>query len=78
MPESPERSERWLKPSEVSGLFVAAGFFRVPLSTLRAWSAAGRIASVRTAGGHRRYRETDAQALLAELSASPEPAKAVA
>jgi len=59
--------ERWLRPSEVSALFTDAGLFRVPLSTLRDWAAAGRIAASRTAGGHRRYREADARALLAEL-----------
>jgi DNA-binding transcriptional MerR regulator len=68
MPESPEPSERWLKPSEVARLFKDAGLFDVPLSTLRAWSTAGRIASARTAGGHRRYRESEARSLVAELS----------
>ena len=30
--------------------------------------AVGRITSVRTAGGHRRWRESDVRALVAELS----------
>jgi DNA-binding transcriptional MerR regulator len=68
MPESPERSERWLKPSEVTRLFKDAGLFDVPLSTLRAWASAGRIESIRTAGGHRRYRESNARAFVAALS----------
>ena len=63
----------WLNASEVSALFVAAGLFRVPRSTLRRWTLAGRIASARTAGGHRRYRETDVRALIADLSARPAP-----
>lgn len=63
-------SERWLRPSEVSALFQGSGLFRVPLSTLRSWATAGRIPAVRTPGGHRRYRESDALALLAELQAA--------
>lgn len=67
--ETPEpNSERWLKPSEVAGLFVEAGLFKVPPSTLRLWSRAGRIKSIRTAGGHRRYRESEALSLVAALS----------
>jgi excisionase family DNA binding protein len=65
--EAAER-ETWLNASEVSALFVRAGLFRVPRSTLRRWALAGRIASVRTAGGHRRYRESGVRALVAELS----------
>lgn len=64
--ETAER-ETWLNAAEVSALFVQAGLFRVPRSTLRRWTLAGRIASVRTAGGHRRYRESEARALAAEL-----------
>ncbi|HEX3957779.1 MAG TPA: MerR family DNA-binding transcriptional regulator [Trebonia sp.] len=60
--ETPE----WLNATEVSALFVQAGLFRVPRSTLRRWTLAGRIKSVRTAGGHRRYSGPDARALIAE------------
>ena len=71
MLESTERtSERWLRPSEVAGLFAEAGLFKVPLSTLRSWASAGKITAARTAGGHRRYRESDALSLLAELKAA--------
>jgi MerR family regulatory protein len=62
-----QTSERWLKPSEVAGLFVEAGLFKVPLSTLRLWSRTGRIKSIRTAGGHRRYQETEARAFVAAM-----------
>lgn len=74
--ETTER-ETWLKACEVSALFVQAGLFRVPRSTLRRWTLAGRIASVRVAGGHRRYRDSDARALIADALGT-EPAKAVA
>ena len=67
MLESAEAPERWLKPSEVSALFKQHGLFPVPPSTLRDWADAGRISAWRTAGGHRRFRESDAKALLAEL-----------
>jgi hypothetical protein len=61
--ESPRR-ERWLKPAQVSGLFVAAGLPEVPSSTLRAWAVAGKITSARTLGRHRRYPESEARALV--------------
>ena len=65
-----ETSERvtWLRPSEVTELFEAAGLFRVPLSTLADWAKAGKLTYIRTLGGHRRYREGDIRALVAELS----------
>ena len=68
--------ETWLKACEVSALFVQAGLFRVPRSTLRRWTLSGRISSVRLAGGHRRYPESEARALIA--AAKVAPAEAVA
>ena len=65
----------WLNASEVSALFVQAGLFRVPRSTLRRWTLAGLITSVRTAGGHRRYSGSEARSLIAEIS---KPVQAVA
>jgi excisionase family DNA binding protein len=65
----------WLNATEVSDLFVRAGLFRVHRSTLRRWTLAGRITSVRTAGGHRRYKGSEARALIAEIS---KPVEAVA
>lgn len=66
--KSPEHStERWLRPAEAAEVFESAGLFRVPLSTLRGWACAGRIRFCRTAGGHRRYRETDVCAFAASL-----------
>lgn len=50
--------ERFLTPAEVALLF------RVDVKTVGRWEAAGRITSVRTPGGHRRYRESDVRALL--------------
>jgi excisionase family DNA binding protein len=50
--------ERLLTPGEVAALF------RVDPKTVTRWAAAGRIASLRTPGGHRRFRESLVHALL--------------
>lgn len=42
-----------------------ATMFRVDPKTVSRWAAAGRLRSIRTAGGHRRYRKSDVLALLA-------------
>lgn len=40
--------------------------FHVSPKTVARWATAGRISAVRTLGGHRRYRESEALALLKE------------
>ena len=52
-------SERLLTPGEVAALF------RVDPKTVTRWAASGRISSIRTPGGHRRFRESEVRALLA-------------
>lgn len=47
-----------LTPGEVAALF------RVDPKTVTRWAAAGRISSIRTPGGHRRFRESEVRALL--------------
>ena len=43
--------------------------FGIAATTLRDWDASGVLKAVqRTRGGHRRYRESDVRALVAELS----------
>jgi len=54
--------ERLLTPGEVAALF------RVDPKTVTRWAAAGRIHSIRTPGGHRRFLESEVRALLQELS----------
>ena len=49
---------RLLTPGEV------ASMFRVDPKTVTRWAAAGRISSIRTPGGHRRFRESEIRALL--------------
>jgi len=41
-----------------------AAIFRVDPKTVTRWAAAGRIDSIRTLGGHRRFRESEVLALL--------------
>lgn len=53
---------RLLTPGEVAALF------RVDPKTVTRWATAGRIGSIRTPGGHRRFREAEVNELLAELT----------
>lgn len=53
----PQR-DRLLTPGEVATLF------RVDPKTVTRWASAGRIGSIRTPGGHRRFRESEVRALL--------------
>jgi excisionase family DNA binding protein len=52
-PESP-----LLTPAEVAALF------RVDPKTVTRWAQQGKLPSIRTLGGHRRYRESEIQAFL--------------
>jgi excisionase family DNA binding protein len=47
-----------LTPSEVAALF------RVDPKTVTRWAKAGKISSIKTLGGHRRYREAEVRKLL--------------
>jgi excisionase family DNA binding protein len=49
-----------------------AALFRVNPKTVTRWASAGRIGSIRTPGGHRRFREAEIRALLASLT-TPAP-----
>ena len=59
--------EKLLTPAEVSAIF------RCDPKTITRWAKAGKITSVRTLGGHRRYRETEVQALLNRPEPAPDP-----
>lgn len=58
----PQSGGRLLTPGEVASLF------RVDPKTVTRWAAAGRIGSIRTPGGHRRFREAEVNELLAKLT----------
>jgi len=38
--------------------------FRVDPKTVTRWAKAGKLSSIRTLGGHRRYRESEVHTLL--------------
>lgn len=52
--------QRLMTPAEV------AAAFRVDPKTVTRWAKAGKLTSIRTLGGHRRYREADIRALLVQ------------
>jgi excisionase family DNA binding protein len=54
----PPATEPLLTPAEV------ATMFRVDPKTVTRWAKAGKLTSIRTLGGHRRYQETEVRALL--------------
>ena len=51
-------TESLLTPAEV------AAMFRVDPKTVTRWAKAGKLTSIRTLGGHRRYREAEVRGLL--------------
>ena len=57
-PRHRPESEPLLTPSEVATLF------RVDPKTVTRWAKAGKLTSIRTLGGHRRYREAEVRSLL--------------
>jgi excisionase family DNA binding protein len=58
IPSRAPQRDRLLTPGEVATLF------RVDPKTVTRWASAGRIGSIRTPGGHRRFRESEVRALL--------------
>ena len=55
--------EALLTPAEVAALF------RVDPKTVTRWAKAGKLSSIRTLGGHRRYLETEVRQLLRGVEA---------
>ncbi len=51
-----------LTPSEVAALF------RVDPKTVTRWAKAGKLTSIRTLGGHRRFKESEVKLLLVSIS----------
>jgi excisionase family DNA binding protein len=56
--KSADEQEKLLTPAEV------AAMFRVDPKTVTRWAKAGKLSSIRTLGGHRRYRESEIRGLL--------------
>jgi excisionase family DNA binding protein len=60
-------AEALLTPAEV------AAMFRVDPKTVTRWAKAGKLSSIRTLGGHRRYRESEVRELLAGIPTQRQP-----
>lgn len=59
--------DRLLTPAET------AAVLKKHRKTITRWASDGKIAFVRTLGGHRRYRESEVRALLAAGGPRPKP-----
>jgi excisionase family DNA binding protein len=55
-------TEALLTPAEV------ATIFRVDPKTVTRWANSGKLTSLRTLGGHRRYRESEVRNLLGRIA----------
>jgi excisionase family DNA binding protein len=62
-----QQESRLLTPAEVAALF------RVDPKTVTRWAQQGKIHSIRTLGGHRRYSEAEVQAFLDSPQHVPVP-----
>jgi excisionase family DNA binding protein len=65
--KSADEGEKLLTPAEV------AAMFRVDPKTVTRWAKAGKLSSIRTLGGHRRYRESEIRGLLQESTTGKSP-----
>jgi len=61
---SASNQEKLLTPAEVAALF------RVDPKTVTRWAKAGKLTSIRTLGGHRRYKESEVKALFKSITPS--------
>ena len=53
-----------LTPAEVASLF------RVDPKTVTRWAKSGKLTSIRTLGGHRRYKESEVKSLLLKTTSN--------
>jgi len=53
-----------LTPAEVASLF------RVDPKTVTRWAKSGKLTSIRTLGGHRRYKESEVKALILKTTSN--------
>jgi excisionase family DNA binding protein len=59
---SSSNQEKLLTPAEVASLF------RVDPKTVTRWAKAGKLTSIKTLGGHRRYKESEVRSLLKSIA----------
>lgn len=64
----PPTDDTLMTPAEVAALF------RVDPKTVTRWATAGKLMSLRTLGGHRRYHAGQVRALLDEARGAPRDA----
>ena len=57
-----QKDDSLLTPAEVAALF------RVDPKTVTRWAKAGQLSSIRTLGGHRRFRASEIQRCLEEMA----------
>jgi excisionase family DNA binding protein len=53
-----------------------AALFRVDPKTVTRWAQQGKLRSIRTLGGHRRYSESEIKAFLEDSQGVPRPRSA--
>jgi len=63
-PLSSANQDKLLTPAEV------AAMFRVDPKTVTRWAKAGKLTSIKTLGGHRRYKESEVKELLQIITSS--------
>jgi len=61
---SPPSQDNLLTPSEVAALF------RVDPKTVTRWAKAGKLTSIKTLGGHRRYKESEVKSILKSITST--------
>jgi excisionase family DNA binding protein len=64
---APIEPEELLKPAEV------AQMYKVDPKTVTRWAKAGKMTSIRTPGGHRRYRKAEVLALMSRTAEGIRP-----
>ncbi len=62
VPLTSSNQEKLLTPAEVANLF------RVDPKTVTRWAKAGKLTSIKTLGGHRRYKESEVKALIRTIT----------
>ena len=65
MKQDNRTEDRLLTPSEVAALF------RVDPKTVTRWAQQGKLRSIRTLGGHRRFRASEIRRCLEQMEHEP-------
>ena len=60
-----------LTPARLLTQGEVALMFRVDPKTVSRWASSGRVGSIRTPGGHRRFRESEINRLRGDVTVDP-------